>query len=102
MIQACSKCGCDFLTEADPYLVLPRPSGVEFNCLCSFRKLEAQNLQLKAMIKEAIEIIGEQSFIITNDEFYVESPVVTEWIEKWKGMYVVAANRGGSPTCLLV
>lgn len=34
MIETCRKCGKDFLTEADPYVVYPKTSGVELYCTC--------------------------------------------------------------------
>ena len=38
MIQECIKCKVEFLTEADTYAVLPKPSGVELMCLDCIEK----------------------------------------------------------------
>lgn len=38
MVQMTCKCGKEFLTEADPYIVLPKPSGTELNCGCYLKR----------------------------------------------------------------
>jgi len=35
MMKTC-ECGKSFLTESDAYVVLPQPSGTEYNCGCFF------------------------------------------------------------------
>ena len=40
MIHECIKCKEDFLTEADPFIVFPKPSGSEFQCLRCYQQRE--------------------------------------------------------------
>lgn len=50
--QYCSRCNQQFLTESDPYVVLPKCSGTEFVCTNCF----ASSVYINA-ITDAIEII---------------------------------------------
>ena len=40
MIHSCELCGSDFLTEADPYVVRPAPTGVKLYCVCQIKGFE--------------------------------------------------------------
>jgi hypothetical protein len=40
MIHTCELCGSDFLTEADPYVVRPTPTGVKLYCVCQIKGFE--------------------------------------------------------------
>ena len=51
MIHECIKCKEDFLTEADPFIVFPKPSGSEFQCLRCYQQREAK---LVEALKKAI------------------------------------------------
>lgn len=46
MIQTCNMCDNEFLTEADTYVVMSKPTGWETNCGCYYtnkiKKLEKQ------------------------------------------------------------
>ena len=42
MIHECIKCKEDFLTEADPFIVFPKPSGSELQCLRCYQQREAK------------------------------------------------------------
>lgn len=46
--QYCSRCNQQFLTESDPYIVLPKCSGTEFMCPVCFASY---------IISDVIEII---------------------------------------------
>lgn len=65
MIETCKLCSEDFLTEANPYVVIPSPGGIELHCLCHYRKLEIENAQLRdhvmALSKIALEMALERS-----------------------------------------
>lgn len=66
-IHTCELCGSDFLTEADPYVVRPDPTGVKLYCVCQIRgfeemkgteKLREENEKLKEenkKLKDAYE-----------------------------------------------
>ena len=45
----CKDCGKEFLSEGDPYVVLPKPSGVDYNCGCYFEKRVVDELYHKLM-----------------------------------------------------
>jgi hypothetical protein len=34
MLKTCENCAKDFLTEADPYVVVPTPNGCRYYCSC--------------------------------------------------------------------
>jgi len=48
-MKTCKKCGKEFLTEADPYAVIPTHEGVEYNCGCYFVNKKMLNLAAMAM-----------------------------------------------------
>lgn len=61
MVETCSLCGSDFLTEADPYVVRPTGSGVKLYCYCQIKgfdemdvvvikRLRAENDELRETI----------------------------------------------------
>lgn len=64
MIHECIKCKEDFLTEADAFIVYPKPSGTELQCLNCF---EEQITTLKEREAKLIDLIKE--FIDTFDLF---------------------------------
>lgn len=37
MLRTCDNCGKDFLTEADPYVINPRPNGAKYYCSCRIK-----------------------------------------------------------------
>jgi hypothetical protein len=47
MIKTCNKCGKEFLTEADPYVVIPGTDGL--NCGCYFEAKRWRSRTLEAM-----------------------------------------------------
>ena len=60
MIHKCELCGSEFLTEADPYVVRPTPTGVRLYCLCQIKgfeemkgaeKLKEENNKLRDALK---------------------------------------------------
>ncbi len=63
MIETCSLCGSDFLTEADPYIVRPTPQGRKLICGCQIKNLhQADSLAIKlssrdAVIKDLVEVV---------------------------------------------
>ena len=52
MMKTCKKCGKEFLTEADPYAVIPAYDGVEYNCGCYF--VNNKLLTISAMAMQGI------------------------------------------------
>lgn len=53
MLEKCNKCGKEFLTEADPYVVLPFGKPYELNCGCFFKGREnTQQMIIKNIPEE--------------------------------------------------
>lgn len=48
MIMTCPVCKEPFLTEADPYIVIPSSKGYEHRCTCGIRKLQEENKSLRS------------------------------------------------------
>ena len=44
-MEICKKCNKEFLTECDPYAIIPTNNGYDLNCGCVF--VETQEKQLK-------------------------------------------------------
>jgi len=45
MIASCDFCNADFLTEADPYIVVPTKDGVKLSCGCQYEIFEPKDDQ---------------------------------------------------------
>lgn len=56
MIYECDKCKGEMLTEADPYLIVPKPDGTEIVCHKCF---ENKLVQQKALLDLAGELLVE-------------------------------------------
>jgi hypothetical protein len=56
MLKTCEMCSNDFITEADPYVVIPRPSGVKYYCSCMIVQGNEQSTidRLKAEINKLL------------------------------------------------
>ena len=61
MLKTCEMCSNDFLTESDPYVVVPRPIGAKYYCYCmiaegnelsKINKLIVENKKLREALKE--------------------------------------------------
>ena len=52
MIHECIKCKEDFLTEADPFIVFPKPSGSEFQCLRCYQQREAKLIESLRLLEQ--------------------------------------------------
>ena len=74
MIQTC-KCGKEFLTEADPYALIPTGIGLLINCGCVFQK---EIVSLKKELKTAKQIVV---MVYQNDEL---SPFFHDEAAKWE------------------
>ena len=59
MIHSCELCGNDFLTEADPYVVRPTPTGVKLYCVCQIKGFEEMKgaEKLKEENKKLVEAL---------------------------------------------
>ena len=64
MLKTCDLCKEDFLTEADPHVIRPTPSGYKIYCSCmiighdqlsGIKKLQTEN----AKLKEALAYIAK-------------------------------------------
>lgn len=40
MVQLTCRCGKEFLTEAAPYVIIPKLRGTEYNCGCWFTHMQ--------------------------------------------------------------
>ena len=81
MIQECFKCKEDFLTEADPYLVYPGPSGVELICYKCYRK----NIEdIKNLLNIAVPWVEHFAGNITPEDQRMYPWVVGNYSEKMK------------------
>jgi len=49
-LEDCTKCGNSFLTEADDYVITPRDAYALTCVKCYFKKLQAENEKLKAVL----------------------------------------------------
>lgn len=47
MLETCPRCNKDFLTEADPYIVIPTAKGKVLHCTCILDELRKENQELK-------------------------------------------------------
>ena len=45
MITSCDFCETEFLTEADPYIVIPTKDGVELSCGCQYEVFKPEDGQ---------------------------------------------------------
>lgn len=81
MIQTC-KCGEKFLTEADPYVVLPKPSGVELNCGCYFIKYPKGMVESEEQ-KEVKELIDK--ILNLRGLIYEKNP---QYFDEWIGEFL--------------
>jgi hypothetical protein len=63
MVKTCELCGSDFLTEADPYVVRPTPSGVKLYCYCQIKGFEEMDVivikRLKAENEELRQTVDK-------------------------------------------
>jgi len=63
MVETCELCGSDFLTEADPYVVRPTPSGVKLYCYCQIKGFEEMDVivikRLKAENEELRQTVDK-------------------------------------------
>ena len=50
MLEKCNKCGKEFLTEADPYVVIPWEG--ELNCGCFFKKQNDTKKDLRSKLDD--------------------------------------------------
>ncbi len=76
MIQECDKCKDDFLTEADSYLVIPKPSGTKIICYkCYERMINSKDAQIK-LLREALVDISKTVEILTFSERHHMQTVV--------------------------
>jgi hypothetical protein len=63
MIESCKKCNCDFLTEADPYGVIPSSKGYLLFCSTCFAEktyepaIIREIQSLKTQLEEAEKVI---------------------------------------------
>jgi seryl-tRNA synthetase len=57
MIESCANCGQDFLTEADPHLVIPSSKGYVLKCFCVVYKLEAHIKELEKKLAVSSQIM---------------------------------------------
>ena len=65
MIHTCELCGSDFLTEADPYVVRPAPTGVKLYCVCQIKGFEE--------MKGAEKLKEENKKLVDALKFYASS-----------------------------
>ena len=49
MLENCESCGKDFLTEADPYVVRPTPSGRKLYCYCHIKGFDEIGGKIKEL-----------------------------------------------------
>ena len=75
MIHECIKCKEDFLTEADPFIVFPKPSGSEFQCLRCYQQREAK---LVEALKDLM-VLAPQAHDFNDKCFYRGIPPNVEW-----------------------
>ena len=68
MLKTCENCNQDFLTEADPYVVVPTSNGYRYYCSCCL----ASNDNIKSIValkKEIIELKKKVQMNIHNSAF---------------------------------
>lgn len=68
MIETCSLCGSDFLTEADPYIVRPTPSGVKLYCCCQIKGFEEMDIVVIKRLRAENDELREALAKLTKKE----------------------------------
>lgn len=89
MIQKCSRCGCDFITEVDPYIVIPTFSGPVIQCPCIIDRLvEKENSSLKegfdAGFAEAVRMLKSKiadEYCLGQGDTIIPPGEWAEWLE---------------------
>jgi hypothetical protein len=59
MVVTCELCGSDFLTEADPYVVRPTPSGVKLYCYCQIKSFEEMDVVIIKDLRLKMKSLGK-------------------------------------------
>lgn len=77
-IQACRYCGAQILTEADPYVVLPKPSGTILICLKCQEEELAQTIFKKfdPWFTSGNSVKVERATILTKDYLDIKSKFI--------------------------
>ena len=81
MIHTCELCGSDFLTEADPYVVRPTPTGVKLYCVCQIKGFDE--------MKGAEKLKEENKKLVEALKFYANSLNYSAIVD-YKGLHYVS------------
>ncbi len=83
MMVTCNMCETEFLTEADPHVIIPSSKGYLPNCGCYFTKpLQEQNRKMKEFLDEIAR--PEDTRYVTN--FFL-------WTSRWRDNLKIEAQR---------
>ena len=86
MIKTC-KCGREFITEADPYAVIPTKKGITFNCGCYFKENKKEVRQfviVKRLLQIAYTQLSGMAIIKKSLDINSENDWLEDWIEEYK------------------
>jgi len=90
MIESCANCGQDFLTEADPHLVIPSSKGYVLKCFCVVYKLEAHIKELEEKLSHQTQIMDAMTRTSQNNAVLSERlKVAVETMTVIKDGYVL-------------
>ena len=81
MIKTC-KCGREFLTEADPYVVIPFGRGTILNCGCFFKENKKEVKQF-VEVKRLLKVAHIQFSEMIKLKKGLDISFGSDWLELW-------------------
>jgi hypothetical protein len=81
MLETCTLCKREFLTEADPYVVRPTPQGYKLYCFCQIKGFDEVTSAVEEIKKDLRHVIKDLRANVDSDtqEWHEAKEILAKW-----------------------